>query len=284
MAFDLAAVRARYADMVCREVGVASATIRRAFAAVARERFLGPPPWNLLAPKAQKLTRSADPEQVYANVLVELDSRQGINNGLPSLWAGTFSAAGIAVGESVLHVGTGAGYYTAIMAEIVGPTGSVLGVEIDPALAAKAKEALAPYPQIKVIAGNGLEVDTPQVDLIVASAGLSTIPATWLDRLTAKGRLVMPLTVVGDWPKPGGGTWHGGSGGMLVIRRVNADYSARFLCAVGFIPCVGADRSDHDGQLRQAFAGKTMKLVRSLHRHPTPPDQTCWLSTREKDR
>jgi hypothetical protein len=124
------------------------------------------------------------------------------------------------------------------------------------------------------------------MDLIVASAGLGTIPSKWLDRLTAKGRLVMPLTVLGEWSRPGGGTWHGGSGGMLVVRRSNGDYAARFLCNVGFIPCVGA--TEHDDRLRQAFAGKDMKSVRSRYRYPLLPDETCWaagpdwwLSTRD---
>ena len=31
-----------------------------------------------------------------------------------------------------MHIGCGVGYYTAIIAEVVGPNGGVIGVEIDP--------------------------------------------------------------------------------------------------------------------------------------------------------
>ena len=34
-----------------------------------------------------------------------------------------------------LHVGCGVGYYTAVLAEVVGPSGDVLGLEIDRELA-----------------------------------------------------------------------------------------------------------------------------------------------------
>jgi protein-L-isoaspartate(D-aspartate) O-methyltransferase len=38
----------------------------------------------------------------------------------------------------VLHLGCGTGYYTAIAAELVGPTGKVIGIENDAALSERA--------------------------------------------------------------------------------------------------------------------------------------------------
>jgi protein-L-isoaspartate(D-aspartate) O-methyltransferase len=46
-------------------------------------------------------------------------------------------------GDRVIHVGCGVGYYTAIIAEVVGPSGQVIGLEIDADLAARARENLA---------------------------------------------------------------------------------------------------------------------------------------------
>jgi protein-L-isoaspartate(D-aspartate) O-methyltransferase len=46
-------------------------------------------------------------------------------------------------GDHVVHVGAGTGYYSAILAEMVGRTGRVTAIEIDPLLAARAKENLA---------------------------------------------------------------------------------------------------------------------------------------------
>ena len=49
-----------------------------------------------------------------------------------------------ASGEHVVHIGTGTGYYTAILAHLVGPSGWVTGIEYDCELAARAKANLAP--------------------------------------------------------------------------------------------------------------------------------------------
>jgi protein-L-isoaspartate(D-aspartate) O-methyltransferase len=42
----------------------------------------------------------------------------------------------IAAGAQVLHLGCGTGYYTAIVAELIGPTGKITAIEIDPGVAA----------------------------------------------------------------------------------------------------------------------------------------------------
>jgi protein-L-isoaspartate(D-aspartate) O-methyltransferase len=46
------------------------------------------------------------------------------------------------VADRVFHLGCGVGYFTAIMAEVVGADGSVIASEVDPALAAAAPENL----------------------------------------------------------------------------------------------------------------------------------------------
>ena len=50
------------------------------------------------------------------------------------------------VGESADHVGCGLGYYTAVMAHCVGPTGHVLAYEVDEMLASGATENLSRMP------------------------------------------------------------------------------------------------------------------------------------------
>ena len=74
---------------------------------------------------------------------------RGINNGQPSLWAYLFDHLDLLPGEQVLHLGCGTGYYTAIIAELVGSAGRVTAVEIDATLARKARAALADGPQVK---------------------------------------------------------------------------------------------------------------------------------------
>ena len=46
--------------------------------------------------------------------------RRGINNGQPSLHGKSIAALELKEGEMVVQIGAGAGYYTAILAELVG--------------------------------------------------------------------------------------------------------------------------------------------------------------------
>jgi protein-L-isoaspartate(D-aspartate) O-methyltransferase len=90
-------------------------------------------------------TDDADSRAVYHDVLIALDAARRINNGQPSLWAFLLDQLPIASGEQVLHLGCGTGYYTAILAELIGPTGKITAIEIDEALAEKARGALSPW-------------------------------------------------------------------------------------------------------------------------------------------
>ena len=69
-------------------------------------------------------------------MLVVLDPARGLNNGSPSLHALMLHHLAVRPGDRVLHVGAGAGYYSAMLAELAGPEGSVIAIEYDPRLAA----------------------------------------------------------------------------------------------------------------------------------------------------
>jgi protein-L-isoaspartate(D-aspartate) O-methyltransferase len=68
-------------------------------------------------------------------------------------------------------VGAGTGYYSAILAELVGPEGRVLAFEIDAELAERAADNLEPWPQAEVVAGDGALLDPGPADVIVVNAG-----------------------------------------------------------------------------------------------------------------
>ena len=129
-----------------------------AFATVPREQFVGPGPWRIKSPMdlAEYWTTEDDnPSHVYHDVLIALDESRGINNGQPSLWAYLFDRLELVPGERVLHLGCGTGYYSAIIAELIGSTGRVTAVEIDQTPAQKAQAALADWPQVRVIHADG---------------------------------------------------------------------------------------------------------------------------------
>ena len=105
-----------------------------------RERHLPPPPWILREDRGfgggERGTR--DPAALYRDTLVAIDGARGINNGEPSLHALLLAAAAPGAGERAIHVGAGTGYYTAILAELVGPAGRVDAYETEADLAALA--------------------------------------------------------------------------------------------------------------------------------------------------
>jgi protein-L-isoaspartate(D-aspartate) O-methyltransferase len=240
---DLAALRHWYAeDLALRTPVLRNMSVVDAFAAVPRERFLGPGPWCILpdARTDQPFTTPDDaPHWLYHDVLVAIDPARGLNNGLPSFWAHNFDHLDFAAGERVLQVGAGTGYYSAILAEMAGPQGRVVAIEHDAELAARARANLEPWQQVEVAAGDGRTYDAGEVDAIVVFAG-STHPAPlWLDRLADGGRLIMPLTGENRW------------GFVLrAVRRGDA-FEAASIAWVGIYPCAGGRDEEAASRLRQ---------------------------------
>ena len=274
----LASIRRRYAEEIRAAANLRSAALVEAFAAVPRERFLGPGPWQILnaAPGLrERLTRGRhrgyrttpddSPEHLYQNVLVAIDPARGLNNGLPSALAFWLDALGLHTAEHALHVGCGLGYYTAIMAEVVGPAGRVVGVEIDAELASRARENLAHLGHVDVLHGDGGESAGASFDAIFINAGASSPRDVWLDGLKPGGRLILPLTT------------DEGKGGMLKVERGEGGYAARFISNVSVYPCVGSRDAELSRGLRRALAGGRWKSVRSLRRGRHEADGTCLM-------
>ncbi len=95
------------------------------------------------------------------------------------------------------HVGSGSGWTTALLADIVGANGFVIGVEIITSLVEKARSNLDKYPQLSAeirLAGDeiGLEDDVP-CDRILVSAAADNIEQELVDQLKVGGKLVMPV-------------------------------------------------------------------------------------------
>jgi protein-L-isoaspartate(D-aspartate) O-methyltransferase len=259
--------RAFYAHLVTASVGVTDARIREAFAAVPRERFLGPGPWQVLVEDGYITTPTADPALVYQDIVVSLAIDKGINNGEPSLHARILDAVRPQPGERVLQIGCGSGYYTALLAELVGPSGRVTALDIEATLADRAKANLADRPNVVVECRSGTLAPLPQADVIYVSAGATEPLKVWRDALSPKGRLIFPLT-------PGRGY-----GAMLRVTRSDAAdvFAARLVTRACFIACVGGQSEAAVEGLRKAYAGGGWQDVRSLH-CGTPPDASCWYA------
>jgi protein-L-isoaspartate(D-aspartate) O-methyltransferase len=144
--------RQYYAEELRAVTNLQSEALVRAFAKVPREHFLGPGPWQVGAP-AYWTTKDADPRRLYHNIVVAIDPSRYLNNGQPSFLAFLIDQLELKPGDSVVHVGCGTGYYTAIMADVVGFQGHVTAMEIDPGLAARAHSNLRCLPHVEVFGG-----------------------------------------------------------------------------------------------------------------------------------
>jgi len=119
---DLQTLREYYAEELRAVANLQSEAVVRAFAKVPREHFLGPGPWYVRSPgfEGYWTTQDADPKRLYHNILVAIDPNRQLNNGHPSFLASLIDRLEVKPVDHVIHVGCGTGYYTAIMAEVVG--------------------------------------------------------------------------------------------------------------------------------------------------------------------
>lgn len=274
-------IRKFYAEEIRAVANIQSEAIVSAFAKVPRENFLGPGPWQIANPDSWQAmagakggsyrpTADADPKHLYHNVLIAIDASRHLNNGQPSGLAMWIDALELRRGERVLHVGCGVGYYTAIIAEVVGPQGHVIGVEVDGELAERARRNLEYLSNVEVVNASGADFDSGASDAIFINAGATHPLKIWLDNLRAGGHLLLPLTFARDESSSGGGF-------MLKVVREDEGYSARFISPVAIFPCAGARDEAANQRLREAMSKGTWMTVQSLRREPHEEAETCWL-------
>ena len=263
---SIEAARRFYAEELRFQAQMSSEALVAAFATVPRERFVGPGPWRVLCVDGFWKTPDADPRHVYHNVLITLDEGKGINNGQPSLWAQHLDRLDVRAGDHVLHLGCGTGYYSAILAEIVGPNGKVIAVDIDAGMAEWARMALGPWPQVTVVCGDGALGLFEAADVVVVSAGATHPMAAWLAAVKLGGRLLFPLTP------------DAGSGAMAHLTRRSVDwFSARIEFGALFIPFSGARDREVGKELARALGRDRGEGVRSLRCDVHEKEESCWL-------
>lgn len=123
---------------------------------------------------------------------------QGQTNSQPRTVANMLRLLDVHPGQTVLDVGAGSGWTTALLAHLTGPGGSVRGVEIVPALVAFGTVNLARshQPWASIVAARpgvlGLPEHAPY-DRILVSADASRLPDELVDQLGDRGRLVVPV-------------------------------------------------------------------------------------------
>jgi protein-L-isoaspartate(D-aspartate) O-methyltransferase len=249
-------------------------SIIAAFAKVPREQYLGDGPWRIhsrLKVGTVHTSLSTDLREIYHDVLVVLDEKRGINSGQPSLWAFVFDQLNIAPGQTVLQVGAGVGYFTAILAELTGSDGRVIAYEIDEDLARRARSNLARYRHVEVVSGDATQaVDLPGLDIVIAFAGVTHVPERWLSNLSDAGRMALPFTGEDQW------------GFMMLLERAGDTFPIRSLLPCGFYHCVGARRSDEEQALTAVLKAERGEVADLSQYHRGRSDdriEDAWLVT-----
>jgi protein-L-isoaspartate(D-aspartate) O-methyltransferase len=266
--------RAFYANFVVRSGGSSSEKLIAAFATIKREQYVGAGPWSVFVGPGYISTASDDPSLLYQDIVVAIAAERRINNGQPSLHARCLAACNLKPGETVLHIGAGTGYYTAILATLVGSAGQVSAYEIEGDIAAAARENLGNFSNVSVIAATACDGGLPEADVIYVNAGATHPLGAWLDALKIDGRLIFPMTA------------NSGFGVMLLItRRPENSFAAAIISHAGFIPCVGARDDAASQALSAALQSRTILAAKSLRRDSVADETACcvgngwWLST-----
>jgi len=277
---QLSIIRRAYAKQTLAAARISDAAIEDAFAAVPRENFLGNGPWPMYRrpPGTYVTSPDADPVYLYVDQVVGLIPERRINNGQPSLHAMLIAASRIGSGNHVVHIGAGTGYYSAIMAHIVGRTGMVTAIESNPVLA---REYLRETSNVRVLEGDGSTLPFDAADLIYVNAGVTHPLDSWLDGLFEGGRLIIPPTTDENFPVAGSTVFNPAtalrSGAYFCIQRRGTSFDVRGLMPTVIIPAQGARDRAAEAVLAKAFVHGDWHKVTRLIRSEDIPDDRCWL-------
>ena len=126
-----------------------------------------------------------------------LDIGCGQTISQPYIVAAMTEALALLGNERVLEIGTGSGYQTAILREVLPLAAVVRTIELVPELAARAGRALEVlgYKNVELRVGDGARgwPEAAPFDAILVAAAPREVPSSLLEQLAPGGRLVIPV-------------------------------------------------------------------------------------------
>lgn len=148
---------------------------------------------------------TADPAKTYDAEDVVVTKKDADGNNISSVSAARIQAiqleqADLRAGHKVLEIGSG-GVNAAYLAEIVGPEGLVVTVDIDPDVTDRAGRFLTStgYDHVVVVNADGADgaPSYAPFDRILVTVEAADIPPAWWDQLADDGIIVAPLRIGG---------------------------------------------------------------------------------------
>ncbi|MCX6731667.1 MAG: protein-L-isoaspartate O-methyltransferase [Candidatus Parcubacteria bacterium] len=132
-------------------------------------------------------------------------------------------------GNKILDVGSGSGWQTALLCNIVGENGRVFAIELIPELEKFGRSNVSKYSFVQkkianfycLTAANGLAEESP-FDRIISAASAQEIPLDWKEQLKTGGRMVVPIK----------DTVH------LLIKKSESEFEEEVYPGFAFVPFV----------------------------------------------
>ena len=214
LAEEIPDLRKRMVDDQIAARGIADPAVLAAMREVPRDAFV---------PEAYRI-------DAYEDSPLPIGAGQTISQ--PYIVALMLEAARLQPNDRVLEVGSGSGYATAVASRIAA---RVYAIERVASLCERARgqlEALGYGDKIELRCGDG-SIGWPEAapfDAIIVSAGAPALPDALRRQLVDGGRMVLPI---GDDPH--------GQDLVRVTRRTGSRFEQETLCAVRFVPLIGAE-------------------------------------------
>jgi protein-L-isoaspartate(D-aspartate) O-methyltransferase len=201
--------------MVEQQLRQRGVTDRRVLAAMEKV------PRHLFVPAPQR-------PSAYKDTPLPIGEGQTISQ--PYIVARMTELLGVGPGDKVLEIGTGSGYQSAVLSEVLGPTGRVYTIEIVGPLGRQAQKTLADegYRNVHVRIGDGYKgwPGEAPFDAIIVTAAPPEVPRPLLEQVKVGGRIVLP---VGD-------VWQDLE---VLTRRADGTFDRQKVLPVRFVPMTG---------------------------------------------
>ena len=133
-------------------------------------------------------------------------------------------------GDKILDIGSGSGWTTALLAQIVGGKGKVVAIEFVPELKKFGEENAAKYnfaekgivKFIRADGSKGYEEEAPFDKILASAAAQGEIPRAWKEQLKIGGRIVCPIK---------NSIW-------LFVKKSRTDFEEKEYPGFAFVPLV----------------------------------------------